>query len=122
MILLPYIKEKCEKNEYVIIKTEKNLEDTINILISRTNFSKDQKEKIMSLNWKNENQEFREDSNIIIIGSKKFIENQNREIENQMLKNVIIIDCYELNEIQEEVTMIKNKYKKSLNSIGIAKF
>ena len=68
MILVPYINEKIEEN--ITILTEKNLRQTVNILISKLNVKN--KEKILELEWEGD-KEIKENSNIIIIGSKQFI-------------------------------------------------
>ena len=79
MILLPYISKKI--NEKIIIKTEKNLRETVKILVSKTNLSEEEKEKILNLGWDNEeNKKIEDKSIIIIIGNKKYIENKNDEI------------------------------------------
>ena len=52
MILLPYIKNKIDKNKIIII-TENSLEESINVLLNKVNLSENDKEKIRSLNWKN---------------------------------------------------------------------
>ena len=52
MILLPYINKKIEEN--IIIKTERNLEETVNILVSKMNLNEKNKEKILSLGWNGE--------------------------------------------------------------------
>ena len=60
MILLPYIKQRVDKNKIVIF-TENNLEESINVVLNKVNLSEIDKEKIRSLNWKNtEETEFEE--------------------------------------------------------------
>ena len=39
MILMPYINKKLDENKKVIIKTEKNLKDTVEVLISKMNIN-----------------------------------------------------------------------------------
>ncbi len=51
MILLPYIKERIDKNK-IIVFTENSLEESINVLLNKVNLSENDKEKIRSLNWK----------------------------------------------------------------------
>ena len=51
MILVPYINKKIEENERVIIATEKDLEETVKVLISKLNLKEENKEKILKLKW-----------------------------------------------------------------------
>ena len=86
MILLPYIKERI--NESNIIITENNLEESINVLLTKVNLAEKDKEKIRNLNWKNTNDlKFEEinnmkdkNINIIINGSYNYIESVNNKI------------------------------------------
>lgn len=54
MVSLPYINKKLEENEDVIVLTENNLEETIQVLLSKMNFKEERKNKILSINWKND--------------------------------------------------------------------
>lgn len=117
MILIPYINEKIEEN--ITILTEKNLKETMNILINKVNLSEENKQKILKLGWDGD-KEIKENSNIIIIGSKKFIENKNEEIKN---KNAVsVLDCYDFEEEKNDINNIVKKYKNSLNTMGIISF
>ena len=49
MILIPYINKKIEEN--IVIITEKKLKETVEILISKMNLKKENKDKILSLGW-----------------------------------------------------------------------
>ena len=51
MILLPYINDKIDNNENIKIITEKDVKDTIEILISKMNLKEENKNKILSLDW-----------------------------------------------------------------------
>ena len=113
MILVPYIKEKVEEN--ITILTEKKLKETLNILISKMNLKQEDKEKIMELGWDGEN-EIVENSNVIIVGSKQYIENKNEEIKK---KNVVsVLDCYDFEEEKNNIDDIVKRYSKSLNTLG----
>ena len=113
MILVPYINEKIEEN--ITILTEKKLRETLDILISKMNLKEENKQKILQLGWDGE-KEIKEDSNIIIIGSKKYIKNKNEEIKN---KNAIsILDCYNFEEEKNDIDNIVKEYKNTLNTLG----
>lgn len=120
MILLPEINRKFEKQENVTILTQKDLEKSIETLISKINLKEENREKILKLNWNGRKENLRENSNIIIIGSKKFIEEKNQEIKNIKIKE--IIDCYEFDEVKEEMEDIIKNYKNQINTLGNNKF
>lgn len=111
MILVPYINERIEEN--ITILTEKNLRQTVNILISKLNVKN--KERILELEWKGD-KEIKENSNIIIIGSKQFIKEKNEEVKS---KNAVsILDCYDFEEEKDNIDDIIKDYEKSLNTLG----
>ncbi len=113
MILVPYINKKIEEN--ITILTEKRLRETVEILISRMNLKQENKEKILNLGWNGE-EEVKENSNVIIIGSTEFIKEKNKEIEN---KNVIsVLDCYNFEEEKNNIDEILKDYNNTLNTLG----
>lgn len=113
MILVPYINEKIDEN--ITILTEKKLRETLKILISKMNLKEEHKERILKLGWDGE-EKIKENSNIIIIGSKKFIKDKNEEIKN---KNALsVLDCYDFEEEKEDMENIVKQYKNSLNTLG----
>ena len=90
MILLPYINKKIEENAKIVIQSEKDLTDSINVLMSKTNLTDENKEKILNLGWnKNNHIEVEDMSNIIVIGSKQYINDKNKEIENMEIDRVM---------------------------------
>lgn len=130
MMSLPYIEKKIESNKEVVILTETNLEDTIKTLLARTNLSNDKKEKILKVNWKNDDfnkfkkikGEINKEKDLIVFikGNENYIKNINENIE-KWLKNdgkIKIIDCYDIEEIGENINSIMDQYKKVLNTTG----
>ena len=115
MILLPYINEKIKENEDITILTEIKLQDTVEILISKMNLEEENKQKILELGWNGEN-ELKGNSNIIIIGSQEYIEKENKNIEN--INTSTIVDCYNFEEIKNNLESVTKNYKKSLNTLG----
>ena len=113
MILVPYIKEKIDEN--ITILTEKKLKGSLEILISKMNLKEDEKEKILKLEWDGDT-EIKENSNIIIVGTSKYIQNKNEEIKS---KNAVsILDCYDFEEEKNNVNNIVEKYPKTINTLG----
>lgn len=130
MISLPYINKQIEENKQVIILTENNLEETINTVISKTNLKEDKKVKILNISWKNDDfnkmKEVKEavknkkDTVIFIKGKKNYIKNINENIENwvQNSEKIKLIDCYDLEEISDNLDGIMEQYKKVLGTTG----
>lgn len=88
MILMPYINKELEENKNIIIKTEKNLKDTVEILVSKMNLNDANKERILNLDWNNEfNKKANNNSDVIVIGSEKYINDINSEIKNENIEN-----------------------------------
>lgn len=113
MLIVPYIREKINQN--INILSEKNLRKTIEILISRLNINEGEKEKILQLNWDGE-EKIEENCNVIIIGSKKFIEEKSAEIEKMNILSVL--DCYDFEQEKDNMDDIIKQYKKKLNTLG----
>ncbi len=119
MILMPYINKKLDENKKVIIKTEKNLKDTVEVLISKMNINNENKKEIINLGWNNEyNKEINNDSNIIIIGTEKYIEDINNQINQNNIKDATIIDCYNFEDVKQDIKKIINEHDSSLNTLG----
>ena len=113
MILVPYINEKI--NENITILTDRNLKETVKVLISKINLKEENKEKILNLGWDGE-EKIKENSNIIIIGTKEYIKNKNEEIKD---RNIIsILDCYDFEEEKNNMEEIVKQYKNTLNTLG----
>ena len=130
MITLPYIDKKIEENKEVIILTENNLDFTVKKLIANINLNHDRKEKILHLNWKNDdlnkfklinkNTENNKKMVIFIKGKENYINNINKNIEKwtENNKNIKVIDCYDLEEISEKLDEVAGNYNKVLSTKG----
>ncbi|MGN1297297.1 MAG: hypothetical protein ACI4VH_02550 [Clostridia bacterium] len=130
MISLPYIEKNLEENKEILILTENNLEDTIRNLISKMNLKEDKKENILKIDWKNndlskfkkikKDVEERKDVIIFIKGKENYIKNINENIEKWIKanSNIKIIDCYDMDEISENLDEVMDQYKMILNTTG----
>lgn len=117
MILLPYINNKLDEN--IIIKTEKDLRDTVETLVSKMNLNEENKEKILNLGWNvKEYKKIENKSNIIIIGNQKYIDNMNAQIKKEEIKDATIVDCYNFEDTKDNMETIINNYDSSLNTSG----
>ena len=130
MISLPYIDKKINEKDEVIILTENNLENTIQTLLSNMNLKEKRKEEILNINWKsNDLEKFKKIKNevenqknivIFIKGKENYIKNINKNIEKwtENAKNLKIIDCYDIEEVGENMDNVMNQYNKILNTSG----
>lgn len=127
---LPYIRKNLEENKNIIILTENNLKNTIEELVQKTNLSTKVKKEILGLNWRNDDlNKFKEikeilktDEKILIFikGKLNYIKNVNKNIDKwiQDTKSVKIVDCYDMNEIGENIDKIMENYNVVLNTSG----
>ena len=123
MILIPYINKKIDNKEDVKIITEKNLQDSVKILVSRMNMPEDKKQKILELGWdKKEEKTLTEKSNIIVLGSEEYIKEKNKKIDEMNINNLSIVDCYDFNEIKDNMNEIMSNYDNNLNTLSSNKF
>lgn len=130
MMTLPYISKKLDESKKVVILSENDLNDTINVLIERTNLKTDKKNKILNLNWNNndlekfrmisENVKNQEETIIFVKGRENYINNVNKNIEKWIENNVNskVINCYDIQEIGSEINRIMENYGTILSTSG----
>ena len=130
MMTLPYISKKLDESKKVVILSENNLNDTINVLMERTNLKTDKKNKILNLNWNNndlekfrmisENVKNQEETIIFVKGRENYINNVNKNIEKWIENNVNskVINCYDIQEIGSEINRIMENYGTILSTSG----
>lgn len=132
MISLPYINENLKKDNNVIIMTENDLNGTVDKLLSNVNLPKEEKDKITKIDWKNDNvSKIKEmenankngkDTIIFVKGKESYIDSVNKNIGNWINTNdTKIIDCYDINEVYEDVSSIAQNYNKVLSTSGVEK-
>lgn len=119
MTIVPYINKKIEENKEVVIVTQNNLKETVKILISRMNIKN--KSAILGIDWNNNDikQIIGKDNLVIIInGSKTFVENKNKEI-NEILGETPtqLVDCYSFDEVKDEMVEITERHTGVLNNL-----
>lgn len=130
MISLPYIDKRMKEQDEVVILTENNLEETMKTLLSKTNLEENKKKDILKLNWKNNDSEkfkkienkIKEAKNTIIFikGKENYIKYANKNIDEYMPANakIKIIDCYDIEEVGENLEAVMKQYQKILKTTG----
>ena len=122
IMLLPYISKKIDNEENITIITEIDLESTLNVVIERINLDKDKKEKIKKIGWNIQNIEnIIPNTNVILIGSKKFINEKVFELKERQVENLENNASYNYNEVKNDMKEIVSKYDGMLNTLGINK-
>lgn len=132
MIILPYVNKKIDEKNNIVIFTQNNLKNSVDTLISRMNLNEEKKEKILNLDWKNndfqkfENLKQYERNNkktvVFIKGTEDYIKSINDSINKNMIKsNLKIVDCYPVDDLRKNMTDITSKYENYLNTSGETK-
>ena len=122
MILVPFLNKKMDNKEDIKIISERDLQDSVKILISRMNIPEERKQKILDLGWDKDENALTKKSNFIIIGSEEYIKEKNREIKQMNMPNLTIVDCYDFEQVKENINNIKSSYNNNLNTLGSNKF
>lgn len=128
-MLLPYINQKINEQAKIATILEKDIKENVDTLVEKLNLKN--KEKILNLNWsnnqeiKNKMSELKKEQELIIFinGNKDFIKKNNRKLEKyfetHLVKNKIkIINCYEVIEFNGSITEILDEHDKILNTSG----
>lgn len=130
-MLIPYLSKKIKEGNNFIIFTQNNLENEVEMLLSKINIKEEEKQKIRTINWKKslyqENvikeklENNIENLYIIINGDNEYVEKINEKVERineKNQKNITIIDCYEVLQVNQEINKILNNHDKILNTSG----
>lgn len=134
-MILPYLSEKLGKGEVLTTFLEKDLQKEMELLLSKTNIKEELKNIINNINWyKTEKTKYTEiesninrykntsNINILVAGTKEYIENINKNIETYIINNnniyVNIIDAYEVEENKKNFNEILRNYKYIINTSG----
>ncbi len=132
MISLPYINNNLKENKNVIMITENDLNDSVDKLLSSINLSKEEKDRLNKIDWKsNDLNKFKEiksaneenrETIIFVKGNESYINSINKNINNWIdVNDIKIIDCYDINEVHDNVGDIARKYGKVLSTSGVEK-
>ena len=142
-MVLPYIKNQIEMDEKFETILEYNLKEYIDKILSNLIINEKEKQKILDINWNNNkiqkysNIENKLNNilnknikvNILISGSRKYIEEANKLIDKYLNKNIskigktkiTIIDCYEVSEFDDNIREILDEHELIINTSGIHK-
>lgn len=139
MMILPYINKELEKEKNIVTILEGNLEKNIKEILSKITLNNEAKEKILNINWKATDiekmniekylkQRLTEEKNlsIIVYGKEKYINEANKIINKCIIKNekniknkrIKIIDCYTVNDFNDNIREILEQHDAIFNTSG----
>ena len=139
-MILPYIKIQANKDVKIQTVLENDLIEDVNNILSNLIINDEQKEKILKIDWKNKkiqkyaNIEKRlksilgnNETDILVSGSRKYIEEVNKIIDKFLIKNnskicdktITIINYYEVKEFDENIREILDEHEFIINTSGI---
>ncbi len=118
-MLLPYMKQKMEERYSIKIYSEKDLTEVSNKIINNI-LTKEKDKDLRKIEWKENKEKINKKSKkvITIIGSYEYMKKIKKELENNLEKNDIIIDCFEYNKTEEEILEILRMHSKVVNTKG----
>lgn len=134
MMILPYINKELELEKNVITILEGNLEKNIKQVLSKITLNNETKQKILDISWEDTDIkksmiekkvklgiENKKDLDIIVYGNEKFINLSNEIIEktiNKSSKNIKIINCYMVDDFNENIREILKNHQTMFNTSG----
>ena len=141
-MILPHIKNETNRDVKFETALEYNLKENISNVLSNLIINDKEKENILNINWNsNKMQKYsniekrlknileNKEINILISGSRKYIEEANIIIEKFLNKNnnklnkkkITIINCYEVSEFDDNIREILDSHELIINTSGIHK-
>ena len=121
MVCLPYINKNLEQQKEVIVLTQ---------VISRMNLKEEKRNKILKIDWKDNNlnkikkveeiSKNEKDAIILIKGKQNYIKNMKNNIEEWIKENneIKTIYCYDMDEVSENMSNIMDQYEAVLTTSG----
>ena len=140
-MLLPYLNKQIEEQIEVIPFLEFDLRKNVETILSKIVLNEKNKEQILDINWKNtkvqkftniestikEKLKNEKEAIILVSGSKKYIKIVNEMIERYFnkyrnnKKYIIVINCFEVEEFDDDIRDILYEHEYIINTSGINK-
>ena len=126
-IVLPYINEKIKEQNEIALILQKDISTNVKTYLENVKNLDIEDKTIKRINWKKSNDEKIDDNfkgkNIIIIGSKDYIEDINKKLES--IEGIQeILNCYKVNEIEriDKILLSHNKILSTKGKKDVKKF
>lgn len=142
-MMLPYLKEQIQNEIKIETFLEYNLHNNVKDIVKNITMNKQEGEKILKINWKSNKIkkyldidkklkntiENEKEINIIVSGSKKYIFETNKILNKFLEKNIkkiknktiTIINCYEVEEFDDNIREILDEHDYMINTAGVHK-
>ena len=132
-MLLPHLNKKVKENEKIITILEKDLTEQVKLVLERLVLNNKDKENLLNINWNsravfkfeliekeiNKICENNDKLNIIVNGTKEYIEKVNKVLENNIIKHEVkIINCYDITKLDDDIKYILKTHDIILNTSG----
>lgn len=136
-MLLPYLNKKIKEKEKVVTILEKDLEEQTNLVLSRLTLNEEEKLNLLNINWNRKiiyNFKMIEEEvnkicknnkgiNVIINGSKEYIEAVNKKLSEmfsslELQGEIKVINCYDITKLDEDIKDILKSHDTILNTSG----
>ena len=132
-MLLPHLNKKVKENEKIITILEKDLTEQVKLVLERLVLNNKDKENLLNINWNNRavlkfeliEKEINkickgnDKLNIIVNGTKEYIEKVNKVLENNIIKHEVkIINCYDITKLDDDIKYILKTHDIILNTSG----
>lgn len=129
MITVPYMQKELTEQKKVIVLTENDLCNTVQVLLTRMNLTNEDKAKISAIDWSNQDtnkiEEMKQavkegkEISLFIKGKQKYIEMMNEKVKPYLEDaSVKRIDCYDVLEVGNDLSKISSNYQTVLNTTG----
>lgn len=138
-MILPYTNKQIEEGIKFATLLEYNLQQNIELILSRLTLKEETKKEIMKINWNNNPWKYADiekvfkielkkhkEITILISGSENYINNVNENINMFISKNhkklegkyIKIINCYEVSEFNNNIKEILDMHDSIINTSG----
>ena len=121
-MLLPHINEKINEEVKITTILENDLKENMETLLSKLKLKN--KDKILNIDW-NSTKEIskkivgiHDNEEVIINGTEEFINKVHKELQNENLEGITVIDCYDFNEYKNHIKDILKEHETVLNTSG----
>lgn len=125
-MLMPYIYEEVNYEKEVITFFEKDLTESYEKVLNTNNLFWRNREVLDKIDWKkldpkklsSKFEKCKDNDIVIVAGREEFINRINRLISN-FHTNFTLVNCFEINNFEEDIEKIINNHSKMLNTKGI---
>ena len=122
-MILPYISKMIENGYEIETLLGDGIKENMEELIAKLNINNETKEKILNIEWKSKDfidiEKININKTIILVGGDIVkIRKMNKYIEENVINDVSIINCYNVTQIEDNIVDILSTHDLILNTSG----